>query len=150
VNRQPSIEAARESLSDHVAEKGAEARRKYGPHIGWDQLQLLLQDRSCTRYPCEIQFNAEPLLPGEFAHPMANGQDPQAGFVIHIHPQFANQRDSIPALVLYQLVLVNYGGFASTADAETFGAAVLGLSTDEYYASVCSLADQISSGRPST
>ena len=144
MNRQPSIEAARQSLTAHVAEKGAEVRRKYGPHIGWEQLQLLLQDRSCVRYPCEIQFNVEPLLPGEFAHPIAKDKDPEAGFVIHVHPHFADQRDSIPTLVLYQLVLVNYGGFASPADAEAFGAAVLGLSKDEYYNSVCSLADQIS------
>jgi len=45
--------------------------------------------------------------------------------------------------VLYQLVVVNYGEFASADDAEIFGAAVLGLSKEDYYQGVCELADQI-------
>ncbi len=41
------------------------------------------------------------------------------------------------------LGLVNYGEFATAEDAETFGAAALGISRDEYYASLCELADAI-------
>jgi hypothetical protein len=46
--------------------------------------------------------------------------------------------------VLYQLVLVNYGEFASADDAETFGAHALGLAKDDYYQALCRLADEIS------
>jgi hypothetical protein len=46
-------------------------------------------------------------------------------------------------LVLYQLVAVNYGEFASADEAETFGAAALGLTRDEYYAVLCAMADEI-------
>jgi hypothetical protein len=49
----------------------------------------------------------------------------------------------LPLLVLYQLVLVNYGEFASPDDAETFGAAATGLSRDEYYAELCEMEDQL-------
>ena len=45
--------------------------------------------------------------------------------------------------MLYQLVLVNYGEFASAADAETFGATALGISKDEYYEALCEMADEI-------
>jgi hypothetical protein len=45
--------------------------------------------------------------------------------------------------VLYQLVLVNYGPFASSDDAESFGAGVLGLSKDEYYDALCEMADEL-------
>jgi len=41
------------------------------------------------------------------------------------------------------LVVVNYGEFASAEDAETFGAAVLGLSQHEYYDTLCELAGRI-------
>jgi hypothetical protein len=51
------------------------------------------------------------------------------------------QLPQVPYLVLYQLVLVNYGEFASADDAETFGAAVLGFSQPEYYHALCELAD---------
>jgi hypothetical protein len=39
---------------------------------------------------------------------------------------FLTQLPQVPALVLYQLVLVNYGEFVSADDAETFGASALG------------------------
>jgi hypothetical protein len=134
---------ARESLTSHVAAKGEEIRAKYGPHIGWSQLQQILQDRACVRYPCEIVFDAGPLSEGEIAYPAPKGSGPDEGFTIYVHPMFALQPERVPHLVMYQLVVVNYGEFASSDDAETFGAAVLGLSKDDYYQAICDLADQI-------
>jgi hypothetical protein len=96
-----------------------------------------------VRYPCEIVFDAAPLQAGEFAHPVAKSDHPRDGFVIYVHPLFMMQLEQVPLLVLYQLVLVNYGAFASPDDAETFGAAALGLSKDEYYESLCRLADEL-------
>jgi hypothetical protein len=62
---------------------------------------------------------------------------------MHVHPYFATQPDRVPYLVLYQLVAVNYGEFASAEDAEAFGASALGLSQDEYYRTLCQMADEI-------
>jgi hypothetical protein len=134
---------AKQSLRDHVAAKGAEIFAKYGPRIGWSQLQEILDDRSCVRYPCEIAFNAAALQPGEFAHPVAKGLSPEDGFVLHVHPLFMTQPDRVPYLALYQLVAVNYGEFVTADDAEIFGAAALGLPREEYYQAVCALADEI-------
>jgi len=53
------------------------------------------------------------------------------------------QLGRVAGLVLYQLVLVNYGEFASARDAEVFGAAALGLDLDQYYAELCELADEL-------
>lgn len=139
----PSPEEARESLSAHVAEKGAQIFRKYGPRIGWDELQRLLDDRACVRYPCKVVFDDAQLEPGEFAHPVPLGEQADDGYHLHVHPVFRTQLEAVPALVLYQLVVVNYDGFASAGDAEAFGAAALGISGDEYYAKVCELADQV-------
>jgi hypothetical protein len=134
---------ARQSLNEHVAARGREIHGKYGPHIGWRELRQILADRSCVRYPCEIVFDAAPLNPGEFAHPVAKGKRPEDGFTMYVHPIFMTQLQQVPCLVLYQLVLVNYGEFASADDAETFGAAVLGLSQHEYYDTLCELADPL-------
>lgn len=135
---------ARESLSSHAAAKGAEIRAKYGPHIGWRELQQILADRACVRYPCEVVFDAGPLLPGECAYPAAKGARPEDGFTMHVHPFFMTQLPQAVHLVLYQLAVVNHGTFASSDDAEGFGAAVLGLAKDDYYAALCEMADQIS------
>ena len=50
---------ARQSLNEHVAARGREIHGKYGPHIGWQELRQILEDRACVRYPCEIVFDAD-------------------------------------------------------------------------------------------
>ncbi len=130
-------------MNAHVASKADEIRAKYGPHIGWNELLQILADRTCVRYPCEIVFEAGPLKGDEFAHPMPKGERPEDGFTMFVHPLFMTQLSQVPWLVLYQLVLVNYGDFASPNDAETFGATVLGLSKDEYYRALCDLVDAL-------
>jgi len=73
------------------------------------------------------------------------GERPEDGFDLFVHPYFMMELDRISHLALYQLVIVNYGEFASPDDAETFGACALGLSKEEYYQSLCELADEIAS-----
>ncbi|MEQ2009802.1 MAG: hypothetical protein ABMA26_23710 [Limisphaerales bacterium] len=140
---QLTAEDARQSLHDHVAAKGDEVRAKFGPNIGWAELNCLLEDRKFVRYPCMIAFDATPLQPDEFAYPEPLGQRPDAGFRICVHPRFEADLDAVPALVLYQLVAVNYGDFATPEDAEAFGAAALGLERDEYYRTLCAMADKL-------
>jgi hypothetical protein len=139
----PSAHDAQHSLNTCAAAIGAEIYAKYGPRIGWNQLLQILEDRSCARYPCKIVFDAAPLQAGEFAHPVAQGDRPEDGFTMYVHPFFMTQLEQVPPLVLYQLVLVNYGAFAAPEDAETFGAAALGLARDEYYRILCRLADEL-------
>jgi hypothetical protein len=140
---QLTADDAKQSLQAHVAARGAEIFQKYGPHIGWNELQRILADRTCVRYPCELAFEAEGLGPGEFAHPVPKGEHPEEGFTLFVHPLFMMQLERVPYLVFYQLVLVNYGEFASPDDAETFGASALGLAKDDYYRILCELADQL-------
>lgn len=140
---QLTADDAKQSLTAHVAAKGGEICQKYGPNLGWAELQQLLEDRAYVRYPCEIRFDASALQPGEFAHPQPNGDRPEDGFTLFVHPIYMLDLGRVPLLVLYQLVLVNYGAFASAEDAEIFGANAVGLSRDDYYAAICELADQL-------
>ena len=140
---QLTADDVRQSLNAHVAAKGLEIFQKYGPRIGWKELQLILKDRACVRYPCELVFDSSALQPGECAYPRPNGAKPEDGFTMFVHPLFMTQLGRVPTLVLYQLVLVNYGEFASPLDAELFGAAALGLEPGQYYAALCELADQL-------
>ena len=143
MSTQLTADDARLSLGAHAAGKGAEIFAKYGPVIGWSELKLILADRACVRYPCELEFNAEPLQPGEFAHPVPNGEHPEEGFKLYVQPLFMTQLSALPFLVFYQLVAVNYGEFASGDDAIAFAAAALGLSPDDYYQQLCALIDPI-------
>ncbi len=144
MSKQLTAEDARQSLRDHVAAKGEEVRAKFGPRLGWAELNRLLEDRKFVRYPCRIAFDAMPLQPDEFAYPEPLGPRPDDGFRICVHPRFEADLDAVPALVLYQLVAVNYGDFATPEDAEAFGAAALGMSREQYYQRLCQCADQVS------
>ncbi len=140
---------ARQSLNAHLANKGVEIFAKYGgADMGWEGLQRLLADRALVRYPCEIAFEETPLQPGEFAVPVPQGARPEEGFTMFVHPMFRERVAHLPHVVLYHLVVVNYGEFASAHDAETFGAAALGLTCDEYYEVLCGLADELGAASP--
>lgn len=129
-------------MRDHCAAKGQEVRERLGPYLGWTELNRLLEDRKLVRYPCTIAFDSSPLQPEEMAYAEPLGAQPEAGFRICVHPRFQTDLDAVVALVLYQLVAVNYGDFATAEDAEAFGSAAVGLSRDEYYQRLCELADQ--------
>jgi hypothetical protein len=146
MSQQLTLADAQRSLTDHIAGRAVEIRKKYGPRIGWAELQRLLEDRECTRYPVEIVFDETHLRDGEFAFPRPRSESPEDGFRMHVHPFFSTQPGLVPALVLYQLVLVNYGDFASPSDAEVFGSTVLGIDQEEYYNQLCAAADMVSAG----
>lgn len=140
---QLTAEDARQSLTAHVEAKGIEILSRHGLLTSPADVERLFEDRTQVRYPCRLAFDAAPLQPGEFAYPEPQGPRPEDGFTIFVHPVFQAEPERVPALVLYQLVAVNYGEFASAHDAETFGAAALGLTRDEYYALLCESADRV-------
>ena len=134
---------SQQSLVSQAAAAGAQIHQRYGAAANWPALHEILLDRTHTPYPCEVRFDANPLLPGEFAHSLANGLNPEAGFTIYIHPVFQSQPERLPYLVFYQLALVHLGQDASPEAAETFGAHALGLTNDDYYHALCDLSDQL-------
>lgn len=130
-------------LAAELLAKAGEIRRRYGPEIGWKQIQQILVDPQITPFPCEICFDANPLLPGEFAHTAPKSESEGSRFVIYLHPRYASQPGRIPYLVLHQLATVYYAGRATVDDAETFGALVLGLSKEAYFQALCDLSGQM-------
>lgn len=143
MSQQPTEDYGRRALRDHVLERAFKARAKYGPVIDADTLLRILDDREVVRYPAGIRYDLECLLPGEFAHAEQLGEHPRKGFCIFIHPAFEARRDLLPLLVAYHIPPINYGDITEPEDCEAFGAALLGLPVDEYYAQLCALADSI-------
>lgn len=143
---QLTAEDARQSLNAHAMAKGEEVFATYGPHIGIAQLWSILRNPACVRYPCGIDFDDSALLPGEFAWPEPHGDNPEDGYTLHVHPRYMNRPDLVPFLALYQIVVINYGPFASSDDAETYAAAALGIDRESYYATLCELADELGAG----
>lgn len=139
----PTAHDGLQALRDHIVERATAARMKYGLYIDADTILRMLEDRAVVRYPTQISFDAGPLQAGEFAFVQPLGDSPQAGYCIVIHPHFQKQPDLWPLLISYHLVVVNYGEVAEPAEAELFGATLLGLEVDAYYQALCELADSI-------
>jgi hypothetical protein len=66
-----------------------------------------------------------------------------APLTMFVHLFCITQLDRVPHRVLYQLALVNGGELASPEDDETFCVSTLGLSKDDYHATLCEIADEI-------
>lgn len=131
------------ALQDHVADKAMQARLKYGLYIDADAIVAMLDDPEVVRYPTGFRFDAEALLPGEFAHAQPCGEHPSEGFCIFIHPWFEQMPDAWPMLIAYHVPTINYGDIATADDAELFGATLLGLEVNAYYDALCELVDSM-------
>jgi ferredoxin len=134
----------RRALRDHVVEKAATARRRHGPVIDAAAVMRILDDREVVRYPTGLRFDDAPLEPAEFAFAQPLGARPSDGFCLFVHPAFERRPEALPLLVAYHLVDINDGEIAAAAEAELFGATLLGTAIDEYYHALCALADGLS------
>jgi hypothetical protein len=137
------------ALRDHALTKADEARLRHGFYVDADVMLRMLDDRALVRYPVGVRFDEAPLEPGEFAWPMPLGDHPAAGYCLFIHPWFESQPLAWPLLMAYHIPSINYGDIVSHEDAEAFGAALLGLTPEEYYRALCELVDSIPGAPPS-
>lgn len=139
----PDEASGRRSLIEHATTKALDARVRFGPVVGYDEVLAMLEDASVVRYPTRIAFDTVGLDAGMFAYAQQCGSVPSDGFVVHVHPQFEGRREDLPLLIAYHLVTVNYGDVADATTAEHFGAALLGLDAEDYYRRLCVLADEL-------
>lgn len=131
------------TISQHAMHKAEEIRARYGPIIDYPVILQLLEDRRSVRYPVKIQFVSDGIEPGLFGKTEPVSEDPADGYVISLHRYYEDQPKVLPALILYQLVLVNYGDLATANDAELFGSGVLGMDRDTYYEQIAALTDAL-------
>jgi len=131
------------AVTVHAEEKAVEIRDKYGPDIDYPVLLQILGDRKSIRNPVEIRFSSTAIEPGLFAVTESFSENPADGYSITLHESFRNRPEVLPALILYQAVIINYGDLATAIDAEVFGAGVLGMERDAYYDLIVDLTDSI-------
>ena len=139
------------ALRDHVASLASSARQRHGAGLARGEeaaVRALLADPEVVRFPTALAFDDGPLMAGEFAYAKPRGERPADGYTLCVHPCFAGRWDVVPLLVAYHVVAINYLDIATNEEAELFGATLLGMSAESYYARVCELADSIPGARP--
>lgn len=143
VEHVPTADDGRQGLRDHVLERAQVAREKHGPVIDAQSIMRVLEDRTIVRYPVSVRFDATGLQPGEFAYPQPMGEHPKHGYCLCIHPVFEASPDVWPLMIAYHIPPINYGDITEPEDCEAFGAALLGMDPEAYYAKLCELADSV-------
>ncbi|MEZ6021328.1 MAG: hypothetical protein R3F17_14915 [Planctomycetota bacterium] len=77
-----------QALRMHLQERARVAHLRY-PDLGQESsLRALLRDGEIVRFPVELRFGTEGLIPGEFAHAEPKEDRAAAGFTLFVHPQF--------------------------------------------------------------
>ncbi len=132
-----------EALRGHVLQTAQEGRSRHPDLSAPGAVLALIQDEAVVRYPTDLVFDASRLSPGFFAEVEAQRASGTGTATLIVHPHFEGRGLDLAYLVAYHVPAINYGKMASHEDAEAFGATLLGVDVETYYARVCALADEL-------
>ena len=141
---EPTEQDGKIALRDHVVEKAMATKKRHPDLNGEASLMAYLQDAECVRFATDLIFDASNLQDGEFAWAQPKDTGPKDGYQLFVHTKFRSD-PVLPAIVAYHVARINYGEIVTSEEAELYGSALLGLSVDEYYASLCRAADSLAS-----
>jgi hypothetical protein len=131
------------SLLDHVVAQAEVARVKHGPLAG-ERLEALLQDPACLRHPVRLVFEFGEMAMHQFGQPDLDWRNPeQAGRVLYLRPMLRERPDLVLLAVAYLIPLINFGDVVTDEVCVGYGAALLGLSPEEFYRRICLLAETV-------
>jgi len=130
-----------ESLRAHLQAQAVVAHQKHGP-VTVEKLDALLHDPDCLRHPVRLVFEFGEMAMHQFAQPDIDWRNPdQDGRVIYVRPLLRDRPDLLPLAIAYMIPLVNYGEIISDEHCILYGATLLGMMEEEYYARLCAMAD---------
>lgn len=130
-----------EGLRSHLQERAVLAHQSYG-RLSPDRLAQFLQDPDCLRYPTRLAFEFGEMAAHQFAQPAPDPQDPERrGVVLYLRPALRSRPDLVPLAVAYMVPVINYGEIVTDAHCLLYGATLLGMLEEEFYAAVCAMAD---------
>ena len=132
------------SLLRHAREAAARAIAKLGGPLSMENLDVFMTDTDCMKHRVQIAYDTTELESHQFAQPVFEGAAANRFCSLHIHPHFANRPECVPLIVAYMAGAINYGGAVTLDLCEVYGAALLQMPRDEFYAAVCNVADMLS------
>mgnify|MGYP006910059014 CR=1 FL=1 len=132
-----------EGLRSHLLDRALWAHGKY-PDLDCARIGEFLIDPGCLRYPARLVFDFGDMAPHQFVQPGPTPEDPASGEMeIFVHPALRLHEGFIPAAVAYAVPQINYGDAATDEHCLLYGATLLGVTADEYYARLCTVADAV-------
>ena len=131
------------SLLRHAGEAAARAAAKLGGPLSTANVGLFLADSDCVKCRVEIVYDVSELESHQFAQPVFIGTGTDRACRLYVHPHYAERPECLPFIVAYMAGAVNYGGAVSLDLCEVYGAALMRMTREEFYAAVCRVADEL-------
>ncbi len=136
-----------QSLLEHLVAQADVARRKHGP-LSAGKLEELLHDPVCLRHPTRIVFEFGEMAMHQFAQPETDWRNTeQDGRVLYVRPLLRDRPDLLPLAAAYMIPLINYGEVIRDEHCLAYGSTLLGMTVEEFYQSICRLADLVGAER---
>jgi hypothetical protein len=135
------IKLGEDSLREHIAAQAVVAHRKHGP-ITFAGLDALLTDPECLRHPARLVFEFGEMAGHQFAEPDVDERNrEQDGRVLYLRPLLRDRPDLALLAVAYMIPVINYGDIITDEHCLRYGATLLGMMEEEFYAAICRMAD---------
>lgn len=134
----------REGLENHILFVSQKAVNKYGRPDSMDVLNRMLEDAEIVRFPTKIIFDSAELKAGEIVKLDKIEDDADEKYQINIHPAFLKRDKDVIALVLHEIVKINYGKIAKEKEALLFASSLLGIKDEIYQTQINELLTEIS------
>ena len=129
------------SLREHILAQAVVAHHKYAPFT-FEKLDPFLQDPECVRYPTRLVFEFGDMAMHQFGQPDVDYRNPdRSGRVLYLRPILLNRPDLVVLAVAYMVPVINYGDIIADEHCLSYGASLLGLMEEEFYAQICGAAD---------
>ena len=143
-DKKENAKRLREGLENHIRFVAEKAMNKHGRPESLEILDRLLEDNEIVRFPSTLIFDDAELKKGEAVKldKIEDGADEK--YQITIHPAFLKRDKDIIALVLYQIVKINYGKIAKERESLLFASSLLGIKEDIYQTQINELLTEIS------
>ncbi len=129
------------SLLERLRDQAEATRLKHGP-LSPGNLETILSDGACVRYPTRLVLEFGEMGLHQFAQPELDHRDSSGrGRVLYLRPVLGKRPDLISQAVSYMIPVINYGRMVTDLHCIAYGAVLMGLDEETYYQAICGLAD---------
>ena len=129
------------ALNQHAIEAAERTLAALGGKLDGEKLETFLSNRTCLRLPTELCFDGLGLDAHQFANPDFLTENGVRRCLLHIRSQYEVLPDTHAYIVAYMTAAINYGAAASEGLCEQYGAILMGMTVDDFYAAICRIAD---------
>ncbi len=134
-------QVAEDGLTIRLREQGESGRQCYGG-LQPSNIGTFLEDRDHVRHLTRLVMELGEMGMHQFAQPASDIRNP-GGIMLYIRPALAKRPDYLVRAIAYMIPVINYGKIIEDEHCITYGAALFGESPDEFYQSICELADWV-------